>query len=195
MPPDFAGALRYEALRGTPRWLAVYDTQSVDVLSSAAYRARLEQPTEWTRRVMPGFRDTVRAVCRVLGEAGAGTGGVMRTLPLEPLPGAREQLRAALAGPLAGQLLERPGIARVRAVEAEPAGSEAQPPVPGAAPAEGALRGPDRSISFALLIEGTHEAALHKACEAVLPSATLAQMGAVTPAPWGDYRLLYMLSH
>ena len=54
--PGFRTARRYRALSGEPRFLALYDVDTVGVLASPAYRAVLERPTEGTRRVMPSFR-------------------------------------------------------------------------------------------------------------------------------------------
>ena len=62
--PGFLGAARYEALRGGPRYLAVYELESVDALQSDEYQRLSQNPTEWTKRVSPTVigRNTVRNV-------------------------------------------------------------------------------------------------------------------------------------
>jgi hypothetical protein len=60
--PGFHNARRYVAIEGGPRYLAFYETDSIDVLTSAPYRARLEAPTPLTREIMPFFRNTYRTV-------------------------------------------------------------------------------------------------------------------------------------
>jgi hypothetical protein len=52
--PGFLGAARYEAVKGGPKHLAVYELESPAVLDSAAYERVQAQPTEWTRRAGPG---------------------------------------------------------------------------------------------------------------------------------------------
>ena len=51
--PGFLSAARYEAVKGGPKHLAVYELESPSVLQSAAYKKVSENPTEWTRRSGP----------------------------------------------------------------------------------------------------------------------------------------------
>ena len=51
--PGFLSAARYEAVKGGPKHLAVYELESPAVLQSAAYRKVSDNPTEWTRRSGP----------------------------------------------------------------------------------------------------------------------------------------------
>ena len=62
--PGFLDAARYEALRGGPRYLAVYELESVEALQSDEYLRMSQNPTEWTRRMSPNVvgRNTVRNV-------------------------------------------------------------------------------------------------------------------------------------
>jgi hypothetical protein len=52
--PGFLSAARYEAVKGGPKHLAVYELESPAVLDSAAYQRVQAQPTEWTKRAGPG---------------------------------------------------------------------------------------------------------------------------------------------
>ena len=63
--PGFLNAARYEALRGGPRYLAVYELDSVDALQTPEYRHMSENPTDWTKRMSPNAvgRGTQRLVC------------------------------------------------------------------------------------------------------------------------------------
>ena len=60
--PGFLDAARYEALRGGPRYLAVYELESVDALHTDEYLRMSQNPTEWTKRMSPNVvgRGTVR---------------------------------------------------------------------------------------------------------------------------------------
>jgi hypothetical protein len=51
--PGFLSAARYEAVKGSPRHLAVYELESPAVLESEAYQRVQAQPTEWTKRAGP----------------------------------------------------------------------------------------------------------------------------------------------
>ena len=63
--PGFLLGRRHEAISGEPRYFNFYVTASPDVLTSAAYRARLDDPTPLTRVVMSEiFKDMIRTVCR-----------------------------------------------------------------------------------------------------------------------------------
>ena len=51
--PGFLDGARYEALRGGPRYLAVYELESVEALQSDEYLRQRDNPTEWSRRMSP----------------------------------------------------------------------------------------------------------------------------------------------
>lgn len=51
--PGFLSAARYEAVKGGPRHLAVYELESPAVLETEAYKRVQAQPTEWTKRAGP----------------------------------------------------------------------------------------------------------------------------------------------
>ena len=51
--PGFLSAARYEAVKGGPKHLAVYELESTAVLQSDAYKKLVAQPSEWTKRAGP----------------------------------------------------------------------------------------------------------------------------------------------
>ena len=61
--PGFVAARRYEAAKGAPRFFTRYDVESLEVLSSPDYLARLASPSPLTRQVMASFRNMIRTVC------------------------------------------------------------------------------------------------------------------------------------
>jgi hypothetical protein len=75
---------RYQAVQGNPRYLALYETDSVRVLDSAAYLERLASPSARTRAIMPHFRDMSRTVMTRAWHRARGLGGVLAVLFLEP---------------------------------------------------------------------------------------------------------------
>lgn len=83
--PGFLRGSRYAALAaGTrPEFLTLYETADPAVAASAAYLARLDAPTEWTRRATAHFRNTSRALTEVVCSEGPGQGGVMGTIRID----------------------------------------------------------------------------------------------------------------
>ncbi len=51
--PGFLSAARYEAVKGGPKHLAVYELESVDVMKSDAYKKVSGNPTPWTKKTGP----------------------------------------------------------------------------------------------------------------------------------------------
>ena len=51
--PGFLAGARYEAVKGGPKHLAVYELESPAVLVSAAYKRVQQNPTPWTKRCSP----------------------------------------------------------------------------------------------------------------------------------------------
>lgn len=51
--PGFLSAARYEAVKGGPKHLAVYELESADVMKSDAYKKVSGNPTPWTKKTGP----------------------------------------------------------------------------------------------------------------------------------------------
>src|SRR4051794_25379564 len=139
--PGFLLGRRHEAVSGEPRYFNFYLTQSVDVLKSAAYLTRLDNPTPMTRTIMSEvFKDMNRTVCRRTFRLGAMRGVTVVTVRFGERPD-ESALRATL---------ER--LMRDKAVacgEIWMAASPREFPVS----EEERLRGGDRKIEACLLVE------------------------------------------
>ena len=85
--PGFRRGRRYDTPAGTREYLDIYETDSAETVRSAPYILRLNFPTEWTKRVLPHFRNTVRLGCRTVLTTGRGQGGGLLTLRARPAPG------------------------------------------------------------------------------------------------------------
>ena len=81
--PGFLRGRRWVSTTRAHDYFTLYETESVDTIRSAPYLARLNDPTPWTRRVLPHFRDTFRLGCRVAASWGRGEGGALVTLRLQ----------------------------------------------------------------------------------------------------------------
>jgi hypothetical protein len=96
----FIEARRYVARTGSPKYLCLYSTGTVDVFDSPAYRARLAAPTDWSKKTMARFKNMIRAVARITISRGQGRGAILGIVRLRPQTGHEGALRAALDGQL-----------------------------------------------------------------------------------------------
>src|SRR6266481_3843615 len=60
----FLSGRRYQAIEGKPKYVAIYELTDENVLKGDSFRAVREQPTSWTKKMMPLFRNTQRGVFR-----------------------------------------------------------------------------------------------------------------------------------
>ena len=92
----FLEARRYVAHAGSPKYLCLYSTKTIDVLASAAYRARLDNPTDWSKKTMAQFKNMIRAVARITVSRGTGRGAMLGIVRFRPHAGKEAALRAQL---------------------------------------------------------------------------------------------------
>lgn len=77
--PGFNRGRRYEAVgEATPRYLAFYEVDGPEALSSPEYLALVHDPDPRSRRHIPAFRNAARTILSVTASAVAGEGGVSR---------------------------------------------------------------------------------------------------------------------
>jgi hypothetical protein len=129
--PGFLRGRRYLNPETPLDFFTLYETQSADTIRSAPYLARLNDPTPWTRRVLPHFRATMRIGCRVAASSGHGQGGgllALRLFPREARPGwadAEVTATARSAGVVAAHLLEPvPETTQIQTKEKELRGAQ-----------------------------------------------------------------------
>ncbi|MGC2086834.1 MAG: hypothetical protein WA702_26110, partial [Bradyrhizobium sp.] len=92
----FIEARRYVAEQGSPKYLSLYSTNTIEVLDSAPYRARLADQTEWSVTTMAKFKNMIRSVARITISKGTGRGALLGLIRLRPKPGQDGALRDAL---------------------------------------------------------------------------------------------------
>ena len=56
--PGFLNAWRYQAVEGKPKYLAIYELADENVLKGDAFRQVRDNPTQWSRKIIPQFRNT-----------------------------------------------------------------------------------------------------------------------------------------
>jgi hypothetical protein len=172
--PGFLRASRWASVENEEGFFVLYELASYETLTSPAYRARLNDPTPWSRKLMPEHRNMVRSQSRVLESAGSLLGGFLATWRFSPPPGEAERLRSRLGAALA-RLAVEPGLVGAHLLATDtPAAAET---------AEQRLRGGrDGAADWILLVAGFDPAIL---------GARLADV----PIPVDARRSLFRLSH
>jgi hypothetical protein len=163
--PGFLRGTRWTAEPGSsPRYLVVYEVEALATLASDAYLARLNDPTPWTRKMMPRYRGMHRGLCAVLGSFGLGQGGSAALLRFAGDAAHRWLLDTALT-PL-GQTTGLAGAHLLRGAQ------------PAAMTDEQRIRGADQGVDSAVLVTGYDAAAVAACAEALCGPGGLADHGA-----------------
>ncbi|MDP6565344.1 MAG: hypothetical protein QF578_11010 [Alphaproteobacteria bacterium] len=185
--PGFRFGRRYQAIEATSQYFTYYETDSAAVLASPPYLERLENPTPWTRRVMPHFRDTSRTICRLAASVGSMQGSHVLAIHASAPAAPGAEFEDSVAGTILPNLEETADVCRGQFWIAAPGEAPA-------AVAEAEMRGqPDRQIAWALVVETSRpESARALAADGSLPEA-LTKAGAGPEISRGLYRLLCFL--
>jgi hypothetical protein len=178
----FLEARRYVAHQGSPKYLCLYSTAAFDVLSSPTYRTVLANPTDWSKKVLPRFKNMIRAIARITISRGQGRGAVLGIIRLRPAAGSQDKLRAALAEKLDPETLD--GIIAMHLIESDPALSK---PITD----EPAVSDPGAGDWF-VLIDGTDVNAIGAAIAARFSGATAFE--GATRVSLGSYNLMWDLA-
>ncbi len=60
--PGILTGRRYQAVEGKPKYIAIYEMTDENVWKSDAFRQVRENPTDWSRKMIPQFRNTQRGI-------------------------------------------------------------------------------------------------------------------------------------
>jgi hypothetical protein len=187
--PGFLRGRRYTASRSRdPRYFTLYETESVEVLTSPPYVERLNNPTPWTRQNITLFRNNKRTACRVTATLGRGTGGAMATIELGPAAGRDEELRAWLRGTTLPVLLDRPGIVGAHLCEADLAQTRVQ------AEEKKLLDQPDAVARWIVMVDAVDPATAEAAATQFLEVEPLTRHGALLDSSLAVFTIIYCLS-
>ncbi len=186
--PGFLRGRRYVAMTGRPKYFTLYETETLETLGGGAYVERLNNPTPWTSRVLPLFRNNNRSACRVTLTLGRGVGGTLATVRLGPLAAREADLRAWLTATALPALAEQPGVVGAHLCEADLAATR----VP---TEEKKLRdGEDEVARWVVLVESGGLGAIEDLTNDILNTRQMGTHGVAGDAAVGVYRLLYSLS-
>jgi hypothetical protein len=185
--PGFLRGRRYVAVDGHPKYFNFYETETAADLSSETYKARLDAPTDWTKRVVAHFTDTSRTICTVAWSLGVGEGGWIEAVVLETAAAA-ETFQTAMRARLGDAVTGIPGIVGLHLLKGAVAAGQGDT-------AEMKLRGaPDKVAAWILLVEASRPEAIlafrsHQGRDKALVGA-----GAGTRIERGLYQLQFGLT-
>jgi hypothetical protein len=182
--PGFHRARRYVAQRGSPKYLATYECNSVNDLATPGYLALLANQTPWSQAVMARFTHFNRMTVRVQIDLAHGIGGAITTVRFAPDPARRRELLTWLRDTLP-RAVQRPGM--VGAAAAENDLEIANAPVQ-----QKSMDHPKADeIEWLVLLEGAEMAATSAAARLLFKPAALKPFGVEAAPVIGTYRLLY----
>ena len=178
--PGFIRAQRWVSNSPGSRYFVVYEVADIDILSSAPYLERLNNPTPWTSQVMPGFRGMVRGFCKLDSSYGSVLGTTGVTLRYSAAPGQEDRLRRWLHGDLVPDLMLRKGVTSAFMLRSERAPEMT---------AEQRIRGRDAGVDRALLVTGYLPELMAGLAQSELGASSLEAHGASPGATSGVYQL------
>ncbi|HSD44101.1 MAG TPA: hypothetical protein VLD36_19825 [Burkholderiales bacterium] len=176
--PGFLRGSRWVALSGEPSYFVLYEVARLATITSGPYLERLNNPTPWSRKMMPHHRNMVRSLCRVRASFGGGLGQAVATIRFSPPPRGGRALVKRLASEVLPGLPGRRGLSGAHLLESQPTASTPQT-------TEQRIRGGDAPADRALLVCGYDVDAVR-----AVARDELALPGAVE----GLYRLAYAMT-
>jgi hypothetical protein len=81
--PGFLRGTRWISVSGEPSYFVLYEVAGLATLTGGPYLERLNDPTPWSRKMMPHHRNMVRSLCEARASFGRGVAQALATLRLE----------------------------------------------------------------------------------------------------------------
>ena len=167
--PGFRRGTRWIAAEGAPRYMVLYEVDSLETLTSEAYLARLNDPTPWTQKMMPHYRGMNRGLCAVAGSFGFGQGGAAALLRFTPEASRAAQLNRWLLEEALPAVPRMSGLCSAHLLQGAQAAAMTN---------EQRIRGADRRVDSALIITGYDGDAVAAYAKEMIGSGGLANRGA-----------------
>ncbi len=192
--PRFLRGRRFIAPAGVApkpgaKYFTLYETETIQTLASEPYLLRLNNPSDWTKKMVPLFRNGNRTACRVSASMGQGIGGYAGTIEFGPKAEKADELRRWLRSQAIPNSLEtRPNLVAIHLLEADEATTRAKDKTEESKSA--GERGP--LARWVLMIEGMFDSAVEAACQELRDGMAL--HGATDDVTLNRYQLLVSLS-
>ena len=185
--PGFQRGSRWVSMDGNNGYFMLYEAEALETIASGPYLQRLNDPTPWSRKMMPHHRNMTRSLCRVQSSHGSGLARALLTLRFSPVPGAQERLEFWLSAELLPTLPQRKGLVAAQLLQAAAASAPAQT-------TEQKIRGGDASADWILLVNGYSTDALGALSAGELGPSALAERGAASGAIARVYGLAFSMT-
>jgi len=182
--PGFMRGSRWIAEQGQPRYFVMYEVEGLDILASAAYLERLNNPTSWTAKMMAHYRGMTRGLCTVANSFGVGLGHAALLMRFKPEPGKAKAVHKWLCEEALPGLPSRVGLASAFVFEAALTPQTTN---------EQRIRGKDAALDCALLVTGYSAESVAKLIQNELCEHQFENRGALGVSG-GVYRLAYSLA-
>jgi hypothetical protein len=182
--PGFLRGTRWIAQSGGPSYFVLYEVAELATITSGPYLERLNDPTPWSRKMMPHHRNMVRSLCRIRASFGGGLPHALATVRLSPAARRGGPLRKWIIGAI-GVLPQRKGLTGAQLLESQP--------MPGAPTAEQQIRGGDAKADWVVLVSGYDAEAVKAVLDNQLSADALVAQGASLAVTRGLFRSAYSL--
>lgn len=185
--PGFLRGRRCISVDGGVEFLTMYEIRGGEVLTSDVYTQRLTNPTPWSTKTLPAFRNNVRGACQIEFSDGYAMGGHVLTLRFEALDGREDALIAALVQDVMPNLTALPRITGAHLVKNDVSLTSGN---------SGNQRG--RTISLPqliVIIEGSDAQAVRAVGEKFLSNVQLEAHGAKSDVIRSLYQLEYSIQN
>jgi hypothetical protein len=143
--PGFRRGTRWLVTDGGPRYMVLYEVESLATLTSVAYLAKLNNPTPWTTRMMVHYRGMNRGLCAVVGSFGFGQGSTAALIRFTPEASHSAPLNHWLLDEALRAVPQMPGLGSAHLLQ----GSQTA-----AMTNEQRIRGADRGVDSAIIVTG-----------------------------------------
>ena len=185
--PGFIRGRRYIAVDAQVEFLTLYEVANAGVLVSDVYKTRLTNPTPWSTKTLPAFRNNVRGGCRIHYSQGYAMGGFIKTIRIRAQEGEKASLIKHIVNNMLPGLIDLPRITGVHFVENDTALTGGN---------SGNQRGRVIQLpDLILLIEGSAEEGVRNACAQYLSEDALIKAGAAADVMNGLYQLEYSIQN
>jgi hypothetical protein len=184
--PGFRRGSRWTSILDADGFFVLYELETYETLTSAAYLDRLNHPTPWSTKMMPHHLDMVRSQCRVAASFGGGIATALATIRLAPRSGEEERLKAALIDAIE-DVPVTPGLTGAHLLVTDT-------PQTSRPTTEQRIRGADAVADWIVLLSGYEGEAVEEAVAAKLSAAELHRLGAQQKLIAGRYRLGYTMT-
>lgn len=182
--PGFRRGTRWIASEGGPRYMVLYEVESLVTLASEAYLARLNSPTPWTTKMMPHYRRMNRGLCAVLGSFGLGQGGTAALIRFTPETSHSAALNRWLLEKALRAVPQMPGLGSAHLLQGAQTAAMTH---------EQRIRGADGGVESALVVTGYDSHAVAACASELCGRGGLPDRGAAELC-CATYRLSYSLA-